>query len=401
MKRRMKQKFRVGQIRNFCFALFSESHYIYLLTIRKQQLIESQIIEAIRLLYSNRRTIDFLFSKRPSGKGRFELLDYDNDLTEERIGKLLEKRFVEEKDGEISLNMQLISFFEDYLGIGDANVEMLNADLKNLERNLQYYEDSNQNIKHLIKIREILKKLDSGIRINIVKLYASVDEVYKTERDLKVKLSKLENYRKDRDEVLLTIEATSRFLELNKVVLKNESEVMKTRKQLRFNLIEYNRQLLTLQNQVVDYIHKVQLQTQFYKKLTWLKTIKNSGGMLNGANSNIYEVVSQNHSLLFQKTVSHKWKVPLEAIADNENGQRMIERIRERLKMKSEREHKKESLDSISETQTQESLELPTDELFSIFSKTKTNLFDFYKLTNFQKPIPKSTPKKESLFLWK
>lgn len=359
----------------------------------------SKIIETLRQLYHSRKTIDFLFSKRPNGRHQADLMEYDEQLSAMRLQNLLNQGFLQEKNGEYVLDGRLIEFFEDYLGIGDATVEMLHADIKKLEESISYYE-VNKDLKYLQDIRSTLSKLSIRLGINVQKLYTSIDEVYKTEKDLTIKLMKLQKYADNRDEILNTIETTERFIELHQQVLMLDIDLFDVQKQLSYELIENRKHLLGLQNQIIEYIHKVRSQSEFYKKITLLKNIKKNDGVLDTANSTIREVASQCQELLFHKRIPYRTKVPLDLLLDNEEGRKVIERVRTKLKLKSEQRLKKQALPALSEPEVEESMELPIQELFDLFGESKQDLFAFIQSYTFPPEITEmDTKERISLFV--
>lgn len=359
----------------------------------------SKIIETLNLLYQSRKTIDFLFSKRPNGRHKADLMEYDEQLKELRLQNLSNKGFLQEKNSLYTLDGRLIEFFEDYLGIGDATVEMLHADLKKLAETVAYYE-VNQEFKYLQILKSTLQKLSIRMLINIQKLYTSIDEVYKTEKDLTIKLMKLQKYATDRDAIISTIEQTERFLKLHQKVLLQEAELFDSQKQLSFQLIESRKQLLGLQSQIIEYIHKVRAQTAFYKKITLLKQVKKNDGLLDASNTNIREVASQCHELVFQKRQIFRSKVPLEQLLDNEEGRKVIERVRAKLKLKAERQQHKTELPAITAPVVEETVELPVEELFEIFSQNEQNLFSFIQDYNFPPELSPHIDIKERISLF-
>ena len=347
----------------------------------------SRIVEILSLLYRSRKTIDYLFSKRPNAKHRADLMEYDDQLKDERLQVLTEKFFLQEKNSEYVLDSRLIEFFENYLGVGDATVEMLVADLKQLEEIITYFEVS-KDIKYLKILNSTLYKLGMRLSINIQKLYSSIDEVYKTEKDLTIKLMKLKKYETDRDSILTVITDAERFLDLNQAVLRQDIDVNETQKQLAFTLIESRQQLLSLQNQIIDYIHKVQAQTAFYKKITLLKKIKKNDGTLDTSNTNIREVASQSYEQFFYKKSPYRTKVPLHQLLDNAEGRKVVERIRKKLKLKANQQPQKLSLATLSEQHIEENVEIPVEELFELYMQSGEDLFSFIQNYTFPAEIP-------------
>ncbi len=360
-----------------------------------------KITEFLSLLYANRLTIDYLFNHRPQGKSKYELFDFDDGLTEDRLINLTNKEVIQKNNDTFNLDERLAEFLEDFLQIGDreAKIGGLNDDLKGLNLNAEIF-SKNQDSKYLAKMRRLLQKLDIGISSNVLRLYNSINDTYKTEKHFETKKLKLENYRADRDEIFETIENLNSFLDNYKALLKIDNELFNIKIQLEHHIIINRRYLLELQTQIIDYINKIQIQSVIYRKIGELKAFKDRLGGLNETNSNIKQVAGEHTAFFLYDKLVFSYKLPIDFLLDNDEGKKLIERIRQKNQIELRNERKTEKIDRDAKIEIEEEKSIVISDLFELFKDSNDNLFNFIQKFDFPTDIPTlNYEKRISLFV--
>lgn len=348
--------------------------------------VQVNVKELLTQLYYNRNVVEFLFGNR-DGITVTELLNRE-DITQEQYQKLIDYEILYEYQNIVSINDAVIAMFEDFMEIGEVTPSFINDYLNELKRYIKYFSEGREN-RFLRSIKKYLKRINTAITREIIKLQKNVDDTYKNEGNYRIKLQKLEDYRSKRDTIIKFIKETEEVIEETRSLfnLTNDLELFSIVTSLKNGLIENLDFLIEIQTDITDYINKIQFQLDVYKKVQQLKEIKDKGEL--HYKTNFREVIQNVNPLGFNNVKPPKTKIPVEFLY-TDDGYMLCARVAEKYKitrLMSRRLADKMS-GNFKEVTIENTLKLDVTALVDKFlDQTKLNLFEFLANYKFPKAV--------------
>ena len=348
--------------------------------------IQVNVKELLTQLYYNRNVVEFLFGNR-DGITVTELLNRE-DITTEQYQKLIDYEILYEYQTIVSLNDTIIATFEDFMEIGEVTPSFINDYLNELKRYIKYFAEGKEN-RFLRSIKKYLKRINTAITREIIKLQKNVDDTYKNEGNYRIKLQKLEDYRSKRDTIIKFIKETEEVIEETRGLfnLTNDLELFSIVTALKNGLIENLDFLIEIQTDITDYINKIQFQLDVYKKVQQLKEIKDKGEL--HYKTNFREVIQNVNPLGFNNVKAPKTKIPIEFLY-TDDGYMLCARVAEKYKitrLMSRRLADKMS-GNFKDVTIENTMKLDVTALVDKFlDQTKLNLFEFLAAYKFPKAV--------------
>jgi len=348
--------------------------------------IQVNVKELLTQLYYNRNVVEFLFGNR-DGITVTELLSRE-DITQEQYQKLIDYEILYEYQTIVSLNDTIIATFEDFMEIGEVTPSFINDYLNELKRYIKYFSEGKEN-RFLRSIKKYLKRINTAITREIIKLQKNVDDTYKNEGNYRIKLQKLEDYRSKRDTIIKFIKETEEVIEETRGLfnLTNDLELFSIVTALKNGLIENLDFLIEIQTDITDYINKIQFQLDVYKKVQQLKEIKDKGEL--HYKTNFREVIQNVNPLGFNNVKAPKTKIPVEFLY-TDDGYMLCARVAEKYKitrLMSRRLADKMS-GNFKDVTIENTMKLDVTALVDKFlDQTKLNLFEFLAAYKFPKAV--------------
>jgi hypothetical protein len=168
--------------------------------------LQVNVKDLLSNLYYNRGVVELLFGQRDLITVN-ELLSRD-DITEEQYRKLVSLDILYEYENVVSLNDAVVAMFEDFMEIGEVTPGFINDYINELKRYIKFYQEARE-MRFLRSIKKYLKRINSTLTREIIKLQKNVDDTYKNESNYRIKLQKLEDYREKRDTIIEFIKQTN------------------------------------------------------------------------------------------------------------------------------------------------------------------------------------------------
>jgi hypothetical protein len=348
--------------------------------------LQVNVNDILSQLYQHRAIVEFLFANRESITVN-ELLARE-DITAEQYQKLKSLELLYEYENVVSLNEAVVAMFEDIMEIGEVTPGLIKDHIGELNRYIRFYQESRE-LRFLRSIKKYLKRINTALTKEIIKLQKNVDDTYKNESNYRIKLQKLENYREKRDTIIEFIEKTSAVVEetRNLFNLTNDTELYGIVQALKLSLIENLDYLIEIQTDITDFINKIQFQLDVYKKAQRIKEIKDQGSL--HFRTNFREVVSGISTIRYNGYKAPKSKIATEFLYTDE-GHVLCKRVSEKYKLT--RLMVRGMADRMSINFKDKGLEkqvkLDTEKLVERFlNQTKYNLFLFLMDYKFPKSI--------------
>jgi hypothetical protein len=348
--------------------------------------MQVNVKELLTQLYYNRNLIEYLFGNRDSITVN-EVLSRD-DITPEQYQKLIVYEVLYEHQNIVSVNDSVIAMFEDFMEIGEVTPGFINDYINELMRHIRYYQEGREN-RFLRSIKKYLKRINTAITREIIKLQKNVDDTYKNESNYRIKLQKLEAYREKRDTIIDFIRKTEDVIEetRNLFTLTNDIELYGIVGILKSGLIENLDFLIEIQTDITDFINKIQFQLDVYKKAQRLKEIKDRGEL--HYKTNFREVINEINPIGFNGGKSPRTKIPIEFLY-TDDGYMLCQRVAEKYKITRlmARRMADKLPSDFKDQKIENTVRLDTSALVDRFlSQNKLNLFQFLVAYKFPKSI--------------
>ncbi|PBQ30632.1 hypothetical protein CNR22_02205 [Sphingobacteriaceae bacterium] len=291
--------------------------------------LQVNVNDILSQLYHHRGVVEFLFANRENITVN-ELLARE-DITHEQLQKLKSLDLIYEYENIVSLNDAVMAMFEDFMEIGEVTPGFINDYINELTRHIRFYQEARE-MRFLRSIKKYLKRINSTLTREIIKLQKNVDDTYKNESNYRIKLQKLEDYREKRDTIIEFIKKTTDVVEetRNLFALTNDSELYGIVQALKVSLIENLDYLIEIQTDITDFINKIQFQIDVYKKAQRLKEIKDHSTLHFKTNFN--EIVANVNTLRYNGHKTPKTKIAIDFLF-TDDGHVLCKKISEKYKL--------------------------------------------------------------------
>jgi hypothetical protein len=348
--------------------------------------VQVNVKELLTQLYYNRNVIEFLFGNR-DGITVTELMNRE-DITTEQYQRLIDYEILYEYQSIVSVNDAVIAMFEDFMEIGEVTPSFINDYINELKRYIKYFSEGREN-RFLRSIKKYLKRINTAITREIIKLQKNVDDTYKNESNYRIKLQKLEDYRSKRDTIIEFIKKTEEIIEETRALfnLTNDLELFSIVTSLKTGLIENLDFLIEIQTDITDYINKIQFQLDVYKKAQQIKEIKDRGEL--HYKTNFREIVKSINPIGFNNIKAPRTKIPIEFLY-TDDGYMLCARVAEKYKITRlmSRRLAEKMTGNFKDVTIENTLKLDTTTLVDKFlSQNKLNLFEFLVSYKFPKAV--------------
>lgn len=284
----------------------------------------NSIKELLNTLNRGNKLIAEMFEKRKLPSYRYdyavELMENNEDI----IKLLLNKNIIVQNGAYIELDDQFLNFFEDILEVNEEiNTSFINENIQQVKEYATYYLQSNteaERFRYLRNVKSVLQKIGRSTLRNIIDLNRNIENAFKTEPNYKIKLAKLENYKRKLESIQTLIEQTERLLREEEETffkLATDEGLKEIRIQLILDLTESRQNLIETRQQIIEYINQIKYQSKFIEKLKQLKYLRDQFEIKH--KTNIREVLSHNNALVFETKPSYRLKLSIDNLQKDEN----------------------------------------------------------------------------------
>jgi len=294
----------------------------------------TSIKELLNTMSRGNRLIAEMFEKRKLAAYRYDYAVELMENNEDVIKLLLSKNIIVQNGSYIELDDQFQIFFEDILEVNeDINTSYINENIQQVKEYATYFLQSNseaERFKYLRNVKSVLQKIGRSTLRNIVDLNRNIDNAFKTEPNYKIKLSKLENYKRKLESIQTLIEQTERLLREEEETffkLASDEGLKEVRIQLILELTESRQNLIETRQQIIEYINQIKYQSKFIEKLKQLKYLRDQFEIKH--KTNIREILSRNNAIIFEPKPSYRLKLSIDYLSKDENIS-LISKVRSR-----------------------------------------------------------------------
>lgn len=353
----------------------------------------NSIKELIATLAWSRDLLADMFEKR-----KLFQYKYDDALllleSEERLTVLFEKGILRHHGAYLEIEEQYLQFFEQIMVVNEVvSVASLSETMNLIEDHIAFYlkaqGDKRRQI-YLSIIKANLRKLAGVASRTVLDLNRNIENVFKTEPNQLIKISKLQSFERQRKSIHALIEAAEvlvgeeKAAAFYKAALEDELQQIIT--VLRQELTEARHQLIITQRQILEYLNQVQYQSRIIEKIKQVKYLKDQFELK--ANTNFIALLQQNNAVLFEPKPSYRFKLSLQELHTDE-GSKHIKKVQSRIKKPTF--YRMPLADNISSdllrTETESEVFLNLYELRNAFISSSLHLYDFLMQTSFPREV--------------
>lgn len=253
------------------------------------------------------------------------------DYRKDRIQYLIENGVIHESGNFIELEDVYLKFFEDVLDVNEEiNVASVKECIDSLQENITYFlQETNENRKfHYLSI--VRKKLrDTGLRTlrNVIDLKRNVDTAYKQEPNYDIKIQKLKNLDEKKESIRTLIRECEKLIETDKAffVLHSNPQMASTIADVRYDFTDAHYSLLSIEKQIIEYIHLIEKQNQFIKKIRRLKYLRTQ--LTIEDSTNIRQVVAGISPVWMENRQYNRMRLSLETLQSSEEMAVLIRKV--------------------------------------------------------------------------
>lgn len=278
--------------------------------------------ELLRAIFGDRKTHVF------STDMAMELVDY----RKERILYLVENGVIHESGNFIELEDVYLKFFEDVLDVNEEiNVASVKECIDSLQENITYYLQENSENRKYHYLSIIRKKLrDIGLRTlrNVIDLKRNVDSTYKQEPNYDIKIQKLKNLDEKKESIRTLIRECERLItDKDKAffALYSNPQIARTITDVRNEFTDANYNLLSIEQQIIEYIHQIEQQNLFIKKIRHLKYLRTQ--LIIEESTNIRQVLTEISPVWMENRQYNKMRLSLSTLQSNEEMAALIRKV--------------------------------------------------------------------------
>lgn len=287
-------------------------------------------------LYFNKKLVNYLFENRKLNISLESIADLPF-FEAEKLNYLIENSILAQNADNISLDINLLEFFEDFLNISEQiNTAYISDTVRDLESNIIFYTEETRTKEketYLSKIKRYLKGIARNIKKEIIALKRNIDIVYKSEQNFKIKKKKLEDYRQKRNDIIELKLSIENLLDSKIPILEaiGDMELNSIIVNVYRILEESFTYLIEIQQELIEYINKAQIYGEIFRKVQKLKHLKDHQEIK--YKTDIHKVIARENGLILQSRKTFYYKVS-QSFLQTDDGFSVIKKVAARNKQK-------------------------------------------------------------------
>ena len=280
--------------------------------------------DMLRTAFGDRKTHSF------TTELAMELVEYKRD----RIQYLINYGVIHESGNFLELEEVYLRFFEDVLDVNEEiNIASVKECIDSLKENIVYYQKETTDKRKYHYLSIVQRKLrDIGVRTirNVIDLKRNVDTAYKQEPNYDIKIQKLRNLDEKRKSIRALMEACERLMEEDKAFFSFTSnpQMASTIADVRNDFTDAYYNLLSIETQIIEYIHLIEQQNLLIKKIRKLKYLRDQ--LTIKESTDIIPVVSRMNPVWMENRQYNRMRVSLEMLQSIEEMSALMRRVAEK-----------------------------------------------------------------------
>lgn len=249
----------------------------------------------------------------------------------ERIQFLIDYGVIHESGNFLELEDVYLKFFEEVLDVNEEiNIASVKECIETLKENIIYYLKENNEKRKYQYLYTIRKKLrDTGLRTlkNVIDLKRNVDTAYKQEPNYDIKKQRLKNLDEKKNGIQTLIKECEKLMDTDKAFfsLASDPHLARTIADVRNDFNDAYHNLYAIEKQIIEYIHLIDQQNQFFRKIRKLKYLRDQLAIKE--NTNITRVLYEISPLWMENRQYNKMRLSIDMLQCNEEITEIIRKI--------------------------------------------------------------------------
>lgn len=314
-----------------------------------------------------------------------ELVEYRR----ERIQYLIDHGVIHESGNFLELEDVYLRFFEDVLDVNEEiNIASVKECIDALKENIVYYQKETTEKRKYHYLSILQRKLrDVGLRTirNVIDLKRNVDIAYKQEPNYDIKIQKLRNLDDKRRNIRALIDACEHLLEEDKAffLLTSNPQMANTISNMRNDFTDAHHNLLSIESQIIEYIHLIEQQNLLIRKIRKLKYLRDQ--LTIKECTNILPIVSSICPLWMEPRQYNRLRISLDLLQSSEDMSTLLRKVakKEGIIRKSRTSASPLTTEELQEN-TSSLNEVNLQEIWRAFRAASNDLFSFILTYNYK-----------------
>lgn len=354
------------------------------------------IDELVRALDKEKRLLSDMFQKRKSLAFRTEDARALTEYKEARLRYLINHGVIRETGDFLELEDVYLRFFEDVLSANEIiNVAIVKEYIGKLNENMEFYleeKDQRRRLKYIKEVRSTLKTISLTTLTNVIDLKRNVDNTYKTEPNINIKIKKLEKLDQKRLDIITMIKETEKLISEKQPVFfasANDDALTLTLHDVRIELNEAYHGLIDINKQIVLFLNMIRRQRQMLKKLHQLKYLRDQ--MTLEDKTDILKIANDSNPVWMEPQARYRTRPSLAMLKNDDSAKDILYKVMEQRKLPSSAKRKEAEpipAEFFAQEQEQEKTVNQT-EMYNAFEAQSDDLFNFLMNYNYDIEVSK------------
>ena len=345
------------------------------------------IKELTRALQQGSKLLSNMFLQRKTVAVKYDDALDTLDGDENRLKHLITYGIIVQTGDSLELDDTYQQFFEEVLAVNeDINIPSVKMYIEKLNLGISTYLAAENNTRRegfLREIRHTFKSIDNATHRNVIDLKRNVDDTYKQEPNFKIKELRLKNFDEKAQLIRELIHQTEKVIEEQTIFFSSVADygLKQTVSEVRDSLRESAHGLIAITAQIIDYLNRIEYQSQLVKRVRQLKYLRDQF-MIEQA-TNVKELISHTNDVWMEKQPKYITRVSLDFLRNEDSALEILENIRQRLSKKANiKSRLAEKIDAhYLEVQTETTIAFNHQEILNGFLAQSSDLF--YYLWNY------------------
>lgn len=345
------------------------------------------IKELTRALQQGSKLLSNMFLQRKTVAVKYDDALDTLDGDENRLKHLITYGIIVQTGDSLELDDTYQQFFEEVLAVNeDINISSVKMYIEKLNLGISTYLAAENNTRRegfLREIRHTFKSIDNATHRNVIDLKRNVDDTYKQEPNFKIKELRLKNFDEKAQLIRELIHQTEKVIEEQTIFFSSVADygLKQTVSEVRDSLRESAHGLIAITAQIIDYLNRIEYQSQLVKRVRQLKYLRDQF-MIEQA-TNVKELISHTNDVWMEKQPKYITRVSLDFLRNEDSALEILENIRQRLSKKANiKSRLAEKIDAhYLEVQTETTIAFNHQEILNGFLAQSSDLF--YYLWNY------------------
>lgn len=299
----------------------------------------NSIKELTRTLQQGAKLLNDMFIKRKTVSVQYDDAVETLDGDENKLKHLINYGIITQSGDALELDDVYQRFFEEVLAVNeDINVASVQTFISKLNLGINSYlaaDSPTRRTQLLREIRHTFKSIEHATRRNVVDLKRNVEQTYKQEPNFKIKELRLKDFDEKAQIIVELIHQTEKVMDNQTIFFAsaaNDIGLKQTVSEVKEGLHESAHSLISISAQIIDYLNRIEYQSNLVKKVRQLKYLKDQ--FMIEESTDVKAVLEKTNDLWMERLPKYVTRVSLDFLRNDDSALDILQNIRRRLSKK-------------------------------------------------------------------